>query len=335
MFTSRRRLGASAAIVGVLLAATACSSSGGANANKTDNGNGGSNVGKANTPKMTFAMVTHAPAGDTFFDIIRKGADAAAGKDNVEYLYSNDANPSGQATLIQTAIDKKVDGIAVSIPNTGAVQSVMDKAAAAGIPIVMFNAGANDFKKLHALMYFGQDESVAGEAAGARLKQEGAKKVLCVEQEQGQSQLEARCDGVSKGLGGTVTKLYVTGTDIGDVQTKINASVTQDKSIDHVITLGAPFALAAVKSVKDAGSSAKVVTFDTNAELVDAVKSGDVGWAIDQQPYLQGYFAIDALWLYKTNGNILGGGGPVLTGPAFVDKTNVAAVSGFAKAGTR
>jgi len=318
----------------VLLTATACSSSGGAQS--TDTGDSGAAAGKANTPKMTFAVVTHAPAGDTFFDIIRKGADAAAGKDNVEYLYSNDADPSGQATLVQTAIDKKVDGIAVSVPNAGALQSVMDKANAAGIPIVMFNAGANDWQKLHALMYFGQDESIAGEAAGARLAKEGAKHVVCVEQEQGQSQLEARCDGTAKGLaGGKVTKLYVKGTDMSDVQTKINASVAQDKSIDHVLTLGAPFALTAVKAVKDAGSSAKVVTFDTNAELVAAVQSGDVGWAIDQQPYMQGYFAIDALWFYKTNGNVLGGGGPVLTGPSFIDKDNIAAVAGYAKAGTR
>jgi simple sugar transport system substrate-binding protein len=102
-----------------------------------------------------------------------------------------------------------------------------------------------------------------------------------------------------------------------------------------VITLGAPFALVAVQALKEAASSAKVVTFDTNAELVGAVESGDVQWAIDQQPYLQGYFAIDALWLYKTNGNILGGGEAVLTGPAFVDKTNIATVSEYAKRGTR
>lgn len=335
MFTSRRRVHAGAAIVGVLLAVSACSSSGGKQATTDGGDDGSASAGKATTPKMTFAMVTHAPAGDTFFDIIRKGADAAAGKDNVEYLYSNDADPSQQATLVQAAIDKKVDGIAVSIPNSGAMQSVMDKANAAGIPIVMFNAGANDYKKLHALMYFGQDESVAGQAAGARLASEGAKKVVCVLQEQGQSQLEARCDGMAKGLGGEVTKLYVKGTDISDVQTKVSASLAQDKSIDHVVTLGAPFALAAAKAVKDAASSAKVVTFDTNAELVAAIQDGSIGWAIDQQPFLQGYFAIDALWFYKTNGNILGGGGPVLTGPAFIDKSNIEAVAKYAKAGTR
>ncbi len=322
-----------AAFVGtavLALALAACSSSGG----KAPAGDEAA-VGKADTAAMKFAMITHAPAGDTFFDIIRKGADAAAKKDNVTYEYSNSSNPSEQAKLIQAAIDKKPDGIAVSIPNAGAVKGALDKAKAAGIPVVMFNAGAGEWQNLGALMYFGQDEAVAGEAAGARLAQEGAKKVICVIQEQGQSQLEARCDGVAKGLsGGSVEKLYVEGTNMPDVQTKITGKLS-DKSIDRVLTLGAPFALTAISAVEQAGSQAKVATFDTNAELVGALRDGKVEWAVDQQPYMQGYMAIDGLWFYKTNGNVLGGGNIVLTGPSFVDKTNVEQVFEYAKRGTR
>ena len=58
-------------------------------------------------------------------------------------------------------------------------------------------------------------------------------------------------------------------------------------------------------------------------------------WAVDQQPYLQGYLAIDSLWLYLTNGNTIGGGQPVLTGPSFVDASNVAKVAQYAEAGNR
>ena len=54
----------------------------------------------------------------------------------------------------------------------------------------------------------------------------------------------------------------------------------------------------------------KVVTFDTNAALVDAIKKGDVKWAVDQQPFLQGYLAIDSLWLFINNKNLIGGGQP-------------------------
>jgi simple sugar transport system substrate-binding protein len=60
-----------------------------------------------------------------------------------------------------------------------------------------------------------------------------------------------------------------------------------------------------------------------------------VQWAVDQQPYLQGYESVDGLWLYLTNGNVLGGGQVVLTGPSFVDASNVDKVAQYAQRGTR
>jgi simple sugar transport system substrate-binding protein len=119
------------------------------------------------------------------------------------------------------------------------------------------------------------------------------------------------------------------------VQSTITAKLQEDSSIDNVITLGAPIALIAVQSVKEAGSSAKLETFDTSSELVAAVQDGSVQWAIDQQPYVQGYEAVDSLWLNLTNANTIGGGEAVLTGPAFIDSSNIDAVSEYAKAGTR
>jgi simple sugar transport system substrate-binding protein len=161
--------------------------------------------------------------------------------------------------------------------------------------------------------------------------------VLCVLQAQGQVQLEARCAGVKQGLGseGTMEKLYVDGTNNSAMLSGITAKLNQDKSIDYVITLGAPVALVALQSVGQANSSAKVVTFDTNPALVTKIKSGQVLWAVDQQPFLQGYESIDALWLFKVNGNILGGGQTVLTGPSFIDSSNIAKVAVYASRGTR
>ena len=324
------------AFVAVSLAAAlslaACSSSGG----RDTSGDGGAAGGTADTPEMTVAMITHQAPGDTFWDIIRKGAEAAAAKDNVKLEYSNDPDATKQAQLIQAAIDKKVDGIAVTDPNTGALGGAIKAAVAAGIPVTMFNAGGDDATELGVLGYFGQGEKDAGIGAGKKIVDEGGKNIVCVIQEQGQQQLEDRCDGVAEGAAGAnVQRLYVNGRDDSAVTTSIQAKLTEDKSIDYVLTLGAQFALDAVKSVSGAGSSAKIGTFDTNKELVAAIKDGDVGFAIDQQPYLQGYLAVDSLWLYKTNGNTLGGGSNVATGPSFIDASNIDAVSEFAANGTR
>ena len=92
---------------------------------------------------MTIIMVTHQAPGDTFWDRIRKGAEAAAAKDGVDLQYTNDPDATKQAQLIQAAIDKKPDGIAVTDPNTGAIGDAIKKAVAAGIPVSMFNAGGH------------------------------------------------------------------------------------------------------------------------------------------------------------------------------------------------
>ncbi|UJA11698.1 sugar ABC transporter substrate-binding protein [Streptomyces collinus] len=311
-----------------------CSS--GSGGKKAAEGGSGAPAGRADTPRMTVALVTHQAPGDTFWDIVRKGAEAAAAKDNIKLVYSADPNAGTQANYVQNAVDQKVDGIAVTLAKPGAMKDVVARAAAAKIPVVGLNSGLGDWKRLGLLEFFGQDETVAGEAFGRKLDEVGAKKVVCVVHEQGNVGLSQRCDGLKKTFSGTTETLYVNGTDMPSVKSTITAKLKQNSALDHVVTLGAPFALAAVQSVGDAGSRAKVATFDLNNQLAGAVKKGTVQFAVDQQPYLQGYLAVDSLWLYKNNGNYSGGGEqPVLTGPAFVDRSNVDRVSRFAAQGTR
>lgn len=334
MTRSRRITVAVALAACSTIALGACSSSGG---KQTAEGTAGGNAaGVADTPSMRVSMITHEAPGDAFWTIVRSGAEVAAKKDNVQLDYTNDPDATKQAQLVQAAIDKKADGIAVTMPNEGALGPVIKKAVEAGIPVTMLNAGGPKAMDLGVLSYFGQGETDAGVAVGERVAEAGGKKVICVIQEQGQQQLEDRCAGVTQGAkGASVERVYVNGRDPANVTTTIQAKLTQDPSIDWIVTLGAQFALQSVQSVSGAGSSAKIGTFDTNKELVQAIKDGKIQWAVDQQPYLQGYLAVDALWLYKTNGNVIGGGKNVATGPSFIDSTNVEKVAQFAAKGTR
>ena len=140
---------------------------------------------------------------------------------------------------------------------------------------------------------------------------------------------------LARGFTGKTQKLYVERRGQRDRQGAVTAKLQQDFSIDRILTLGAPMALAALEAVAEANSYARVATFDTNAGVVDAIKNGLIEWAIDQQPFLQGYLAVDSLWLYFTNKNVIGGGQPTFTGPSFVDETNINSVADLAEAGTR
>ncbi|WP_411152578.1 sugar ABC transporter substrate-binding protein [Streptomyces sp. A30] len=331
---SRRIVPVVAVAAAAALTLAGCSSSSGGK--KAEESANDVSAGKADTPRMTIAMVTHAPSGDTFWDTIRKGAEAAAAKDNINLIYSNDETAGDQANLVQNAIDQKVDGIAVTLAKPDALKAVVAQAEKAGIPVVGLNAGLGVWKQQGLLSFFGQDEAVSGQALGTKINGTGAKHALCVIQAQGDVNLEERCAGVKKTFSGKTDILYVNGTDMPSVKSTITAKLSQDKSIDEVVTLGAPIALTAVQAVSEGGSKAKIATFDLNKDLVSAIEKGTIQFAVDQQPYLQGYLAVDSLWLYKTNGNFSGGGEqPVLTGPAFVDKSNVETVAKFAAKGTR
>ncbi|MFJ9009324.1 substrate-binding domain-containing protein [Streptomyces canus] len=315
-----------------LLLLAGCSGAGGDSA--LESGRGA--AAGADAEGLTIALITHGGEGDAYWELVRKGAEAAAAKDDVDLTYANDSDPAGQAQLVRDAISDRVDGIAVTLAKPAAMKAPVAAARSAGIPVVGLNSGIDAWKSQGLLEYFGQNESVAGAAVGDKLNGLKAKHALCVIHERGNVALEARCAGVKKTFRGETENLYVEGTDPEAVDAVLTARLRQDPGIDEVVTLGAQFALDAVGSVKTAGSKAQVATFDLNNDLVKAIRAGTVQFAVDQQPYLQGYLAVDSLWLYRTNGNISGGGvAPVLTGPAFVTRTNVAAVAKFAAAGTR
>ncbi|MER6998807.1 sugar ABC transporter substrate-binding protein [Streptomyces sp. NPDC000410] len=324
-----------AAVTLTLAAGTAgCSSSGGKGSEEKPDGGGGG--GKpATTERLKIAMVTHSGEGDTFWDIVQRGAKDAAAKDNVEFLYAANKEGKEQAQLVQTYIDQDVDGIVVTLAKPEAVKDVVKKAVAAGIPVVTINSGGEFSAEAGALGHIGQDESVAGEAVGEELNKRGKKKAVCVIHEQGNVSLEARCAGVKKAFKGTVENLNIDGTNMPASTSSIEAKLQSGKDIDAVVTLGAPFAAASVQAKQGAGSKAEIDTFDLNAEVVRRLKAKEIGFAVDQQPYLQGYLAIDEIWLNKTNGNVIGGGKPVLTGPALVTEKDVPALEKLTADGTR
>ena len=297
---------------------------------------GSQSVNQTQGSGLTIAMVTHSDEG-SFWSVVKKGAQQAAKDEGVKLIWSPSNNdPQKEAQLIDAAVSQKVDGLAVSVPNASAIKDSLAKAKAAGIPIITLNSGADDFKTLGALTHVGQTETIAGKAAGTRLKADGVKKILCVVHEQNNIGLQQRCDGVKQGFGGPVTNLQVKGTaDIATTQTEIKSKLQADKSFDGVITLNPDIASAAKTAIKGASSNAKLATFDLSPSVLKDIQAGNVEFAVDQQQYLQGYLPIVFLKLYRDNANTVGGGQPVLTGPGFVDKTNVSTVQKLTEAGTR
>ncbi|OOB92224.1 substrate-binding domain-containing protein [Rathayibacter sp. VKM Ac-2630] len=311
-----------AAATGVLL--TGCTGTGQETAATTTEGG-----------DLTYAVVTHSGPGDAFWDRVKSGAEAAGADYAATVTYNSDPDPAKQSQLIDNAVAQDVDGIVVSMANPDGVRDSVEKAVAAGIPVVTINSGIERSAEFGALTHIGQSESVAGEAVGTRLADAGLTNALCVIQEAGNVGLEERCAAAASTFGGTMTNLQVDGTNDAEVKATIKSKLQADPSIDGVLTLGGQYAIDAVGAVEESGSSAQIGTFDLSEDVVSAVEAGSVLFAVDQQPYVQGFLGVTALELYATNGNIIGGGQPVYSGPAFVTEDNAAEVAEFAANGTR
>ena len=324
-----RRLLAIALAAPLLL--VACTTDGG----DDSGGGGGSAEAGGGDGDLAFTVVTHGSAGDAFWDVVQNGAEAAGEDLGIDVDYQSDGDPQRQAQLIDAAVNQDVDGIVVSMANPDALQESVEAAVAAGIPVVTINSGGDRSAEFGAIGHVGQDETIAGEGAGRELAGEGASNVLCVIHEAGNIGHEQRCAGAATGLGAQVTPLQVDINDLTGAQSTITSQLQSDPTIDAVLALNSAVAAVAVESAADAGSDARIATFDLNQDVISGIQDGSIAFAVDQQQYEQGYLPIVMLQLYAENLNTVGGGQPVLTGPGIVDATNVDEIADLASAGTR
>jgi len=322
-------------IVLALLGALAISGCSSSSSPSSGDGSGAPPASAAQAGDATYAVITHASAGDAFWDVVKNGAEAAGKEYGVTVTYQGDGDPARQSQLIDQAVSEQVDGIVVSMANPDALKEAIGKAVAAEIPVVTINSGADRSKEFGAITHVGQSEDVAGRGAGEQLKAAGVTKLLCVIHEAGNVGLDQRCKGAEETLGGTVERLQVDVGNLADVTSKVAATLQSDSQVNGVLALNPAVAVAARDAIKDAGSQAKLATFDLSADVVSAISDGDILFAVDQQQYLQGYLPITFLHLYTSNLNTVGGGLPVNTGPGFVTKENAAQVAELAEAGTR
>ncbi|MCF6745124.1 sugar ABC transporter substrate-binding protein [Blastococcus sp. KM273128] len=326
-----KRLLALAAAAPLLL--SACTTDGGGGGGGEASGGGGGD--------LAVAVVTHGSAGDAFWDVVQNGAEAAGEDLGIDVDYQSDGDPQRQAQLIDAAVNQGVDGIVVSMANPDALQDSIEAATGAGIPVVTVNSGGDRSAEFGAIGHVGQDEVVAGQGAGRRLAEEGATSVLCVVHEAGNIGLDQRCSGAEQGFteaGGAPEAFSRVQVDINDLpgaQSTIASQLQSDPAIDAVLTLNSALAPVAVEAAADAGSDARVATFDLDADVISGIQDGDIAFAVDQQQYEQGYLPVVMVKLYAENLNTVGGGQPVLTGPGFVDAENVDEIADLAAEGTR
>lgn len=295
-------------------------------------------------------IVIGGKADDPFWSRVKKGADDAAlvvkaSGGTVTWLGPQNYDNLGPdaAKLIRTALSQKPDAIVGPDWVPEAMDAAFKEVVAAGVPLIIYNAGGIDAaKRLGAQNFVGSDEYIAGSGGGDYFSKHGSKNVLCVNTLPGANNTEARCKGVADGIakaGGKSSQLPLPSSSFGNptaVAQAIKAALQKDKTIDGVITISAGDATSAAAGIGQAGlvKTVKLGTFDMDPTNLQRIKDGTQQFCIDQQPYMQGYLAVSMLNGYVQYG-LKVPTAPILTGPGIVDASNVAATMAGAAAGAR
>jgi simple sugar transport system substrate-binding protein len=285
--------------------------------------------------------VTHGQSADPFWSVVSNGINDAANDMGVqvEYQAPTTFDMVRMSQLIDAAAAARPSGMLVSIPDPDALGGAIRKALDAQIPIVSINSGADAWQKLGVIAHIGQTEYEAGKGGGEKLAAAGARNVLCINHEVGNLALDERCRGMRDALraaGGTSSVLGVALADPTDAQQRIASALRSNAQIDGMLALG-PTGASAGLSALNAFTDRKISfgTFDLGTDVLQAIQNGKMSFAIDQQPYLQGYLGVVMLVKYLETGAIAGGQQVIRTGPGFVTSENASEVARLIERGIR
>ncbi len=273
---------------------------------------------------VKIAVVVHGAASDAYWSVVKRGVDDAAALTgaNVQYYAPQVFDSVEHARLIDAAIATNPDGIAVSIPDVDALKEPIQRALAAGIPVINLDSGEKQGESIGVSLYVGTtSEYLAGVKAGERLANEGTLKVICVNHEVGNISLDERCQGINDGLAktGGSSEVVAVAQDPADVTRRVEAYLSAHAEIQAVFATGTASANPLIKYFKDRElfGKLKLYTFDVGPEILDSIIAGEMGFGMDAQQYLMGYLPVLFLVENATHGFWVQNN--VFTGPLFID----------------
>jgi simple sugar transport system substrate-binding protein len=293
---------------------------------------------KAEDVRIVF--VTHGQANDQYWTVVKNGmmAAAAALKVKVDYQAPETFDVVKMGHLIQAATASKPDGLVVSIPDATALEAPIAAAKAAGIPVVVIDSGEEQVKpwKLD-LFVGGGSEYENGKQAGDIMAKAGVKDAICINHEVGNGSLDQRCQGFSDGLKPNGAKMSIVAVtlDPTDSVRRVEGYLSAHPTTDGALMLGTSLAGPMLTMFDERGYAGKIKVggFDLAPEVLDALGSGKMMFAIDNQQYLMGYYPVVFLAnkaMYKTFPT-----DTVRTGPAFVTKADAAPIKALSEQGIR
>ncbi len=273
-----------------------------------------------------FVLVNHVTT-NPFFVPTKTGAQDACTLLGSSYNWTGsiNSNVGEMVTAMQTAIAGSVDGIGVPMIDPSAFNAPTRNALRKGIPVISYNA---DVQASGRLGYIGQELFASGVSMGQRIAanvKPGSKIVLFIATP-GQGNIQPRIDGAKSVLNAKYNvSTITTGADANGERSAVEAFYVGHKDVKGMFAVDGGSTEGVALTSKKYGLQKKGVYtggFDLVPGTVKAIGTGDMGFTIDQQPYLQGFFPILQMFLYKAS-NTLISPSDTNTGLKFVTSANI------------
>jgi ribose transport system substrate-binding protein len=221
------------------------------------------------------------------FDYANKGAQREAKSlGNVEVIYRGPehADELKQKEILESFINQKVDGIAISVVNAAFLTSTIDKAIAAGIPVVTWDSDAPESKRI---AFYGVDDVKAGQIMGENVvKLLGGKGTVALMTSLGANNLQRRLDGVKEVLakhpGIKVVETYDVKEDSVRAAELIATGTNRYPNLGAWVSVGG-WPVFTQNALAPVPATTKVISFDTNPPAPDLIKSGKAQVLIGQK----------------------------------------------------
>jgi ribose transport system substrate-binding protein len=254
----------------------------------------------ASRPVETYATVVFL-SGSEFFNWAYAGMrDAAAllgPHVHVELKGPAEWDAALEARTIDQLVARKVDGVVVTAGEAEALAPAIDKAIAAGIPVITFDSDAPSSKRLG---FVGTNNYNAGWAAGQALAEWlSGKGEVGISTFPGPDHLRQRVQGFTDALRKFGPQIRITATvnDEGDVaraETQITAMLQAHPGITGIFCAHGNPGPGAAAAVRNLGLQGKVqiMAFDFATPVIELIEGGEIRGTVGQNPYLMGYMGM-------------------------------------------
>ncbi|HXI29233.1 MAG TPA: substrate-binding domain-containing protein [Vicinamibacterales bacterium] len=249
-------------------------------------GCGGGSTTTGGAVKLRFAVMPKS-LDLPVFNYAKVGAEReAAALGNVEILWRapETADQLRQKEILESFITQKVDGIAISCTNGDFLTETIDRAVAAGIPVVTWDADAPKSKRA---AFYGVDDVAAGRIMGEQAATLlGDKGTVAIITSIGAVNLQRRLDGVKESLAKHPSIKIVEEYDVKEDAVRsaeiIASGTNRYPDLGAWISVGGwpVFTRNALTSVP---ATTKVVSFDTIPPAPDLLKAGKVQVLLGQK----------------------------------------------------